>query len=365
MPKKRFYFLIATIVILGFLGGVVGELWLNSFLLPDPYLNFKSYSDLSYKIDELVANNNSNTKPTDEQIILRKMTERVEPVIVQVYKYKNFTAKSLTSLTESEHLGQGLIITSDGWVMTNYEVVDNADKFWILTSEHELLETETVFIDQNTQTAFLKIPANNFPTAEFVLRSDLVQGQSVYTYVANFGVMESKIKKLSVAMNDRVGENYFSSDEFYRYIEIADDWRMHNLGSAVFTSSGKVLGLVGNMANQVVPITQLTNTMKSAVKQEVWLKPVLGITFYDLSEMLNPTIGQTKGVLVKNVQFDSVVRNDILPNDIIMKIENEELDDQKSLPSLLAQYQKGDTVTLTIIRNKLESQVKVTLSKVE
>ena len=144
--KKSFLALLVITIVVGFLAGVVGELWLNGFLMPDPYLNFKNYSDLNQKIDELLSNQNTKKDLSAQDLTTSETIGKVRPMIVSLYGNKNFSPLVHTSLLDSDYLGNGIVITNDGWIMTHKSVVPSAKaKYLVSTEEHELFQTEQSF----------------------------------------------------------------------------------------------------------------------------------------------------------------------------------------------------------------------------
>ena len=362
--SKRFSLFIVLVVVLGFISGVVGELWVNSFLLPSPYLNFKTYSDLSQKIDELVQKQSDNVELHERDVAIHETIQKVKPATVKIYRYKNFTVGGLDSLLPSDLLGQGAIITGDGWIVTNNNVVKSKNqKFWLVTNDHTLYETEEVVINETTGMSFIKIKANNLPVVAFNLRSDLVDGQSVFIFGYNSGVMSSTIKSRSYSGLNVFGDYSHSSEEFYKFIQLTESVSAEFVGSPVVTLDGKVAGFVEDDSGLVRPIDQLTSLMKQIVQGEDWDQPYLGVRFYDLAEVLSPLIKETKGAMVtkSGIGYQSPFLGLIEPMDIILKVEGEELSQNKNLPELMAQYKPGDTIKFVVKHGDEEREVEVKL----
>ena len=363
MQKKKFYILVTVVVVLGFLGGVVGELWINSFLMPDPYLTFRSYSDLSYKIDELVQGQQQVKNLDEHDVAVQDMLEKVKPVNVKLYKYKTFSPSLFNTLLPSELIAQGVIITSDGWLMTTSSAINKYSKFWVVTDDHQVFASQELVVDKLTDTAYIKIEASNLPVAEFALRNDLINGQPLYLFDGRDGIFNSSIQTLIHSNTAGLNDYVHNSEQFYKYLTLTDSLSTKFLGSTVANLDGKVIGLVQNVSGQIIPINHLTTVMTTVVKGEDWVQPYLGIRFYDLSEVISPEIDSKKGIQItkQGIQANSPAKGKLLAGDIILKVESDDLSSRVNLPELLAAYKAGDTIKFYVKRGDQDLEIEVEL----
>jgi serine protease Do len=361
--------LLVVVLVIGFLSGVVGELWLNSFLMPDSYFNFKNYSDLSQKIDDLVSTQDSRKGLSERDLDYSETIQKIKPTVVSIYKDKKFTPLVGSSLIPTDYLGQGLIITNDGWLVTYENVVKNEKiAYSVVTNDNQVFKTEKVVIDEVTGAVFLKVAANNLPVAEFNLRENLVEGQSLFVFGQNGGVADANIKDLQYTVSEKAGSLLRSSEVSYKYLLLDEQLDGEYLGSPVVSLDGRVSGLVIDESGLVLPLNHFTEKMKFVVQDQEWERPYLGINFYDLSEVLNPEINQTKGVMiaaVRGVDAASPAKGILLEGDILLEIEGEELSASRNLSDLMAEYHVGDSLNIKIKRGAEEKEVEVVLGKVK
>lgn len=364
--NKSFFALIAVVVILGFLGGVVGELWLNGFLLPDPYLSFKSYADLSHKIDELMQGQPRGKGLNQEDVAINEVASRVKPAIVKLYRYKKFTPAVSNSLLPGEFVGVAAIITNDGWLMTSWQnVLSEKGKFFAVTDDHRIFETSKIVAEKRARVVFLKIEANNLPVMEFSLRHDLVNGQAVLAFNGAGGLKKTSVQKLYYSELTNLNSFVHGSEDGYKDIQLSAAVGDEFLGSPVITLEGKMAGLILSGADRALPLDPLTAIMKATVQGEKMVRPYLGVSFYDLSEIMNPGITEARGaqIVAGGVKYDSPANGILLSRDIILKVENEELSAKKNLPELISQYHPGDSVKLLIKRDNQEKEVELKLGE--
>lgn len=365
LNKSTIIFIIVCVV-LGFLSGVVGELWLNSFLLPDPYLSFKSYSDLSKKLNELVSSQNDR-KLDRQDALVDEMVRNVRGAVVGIYKYKKFSADSTTTLLPDDWLGQGIVITNDGWLLSSSSGVKNDKvKYWVAFNNGQILATEKIVNDKETGATFLKVDGTGLPVAEFTLRENLAEGQQVFSLGARNSVVKYNIENSNYAKLTGPEDYIHESERFYKYILLDENVSRQEISNPAVTNTGAVIGLVKSEDGLIIPMNHLIGQMKKVIKGETWARPYLGVSFYDLSEMLSPEIKETKGAMIlksKGVKVDSPALNSLLAGDIILKVENEELNASKNLPDILATYQANDKIKLTIKRAGEQKEVEVKLGK--
>lgn len=367
MPKKEFFFIIITVILIGFMSGVVGELWLNSFLLPDPYINFKTYEDLSKKIDDLISTDSNKRSLSEKDRTIEEPINKVLPTVVSIYKDKDFSEKTVTTLESSDLLGQGVIITNDGWILSSSEVVTNlkAD-YWIVTNDRQVYEVKEIIDDSKTGVVYLKIEANNLPVIEFALKNSLISGQSTLVFSEDQRVSSNQIIDLDYFMAESIADYVHNSEDFYKRILLRQE--VSSLGSPVVNLDGKMIGVVIEKQGLVLPIDYLLPFMKNLNNQEDWFYPNLGINYFDLSEIINPLIDQKKGIMIlKSGGFDknSPALNIFKAEDVILKVENDELNSRRSLAELLIQFQTEQTINFTVKRGEEELILEVKLGKLE
>ena len=358
--------LLSAVVIIGFLSGVVGELWVNSFLLPDPYLNFKNFSDLSRLIDDLV-NGGQRSGLSDRDLLINENIKKARPALVSVYRYKNFLGGQNINLLPSDLVGQAATITNDGWILTSAEVAQfEKNIFWVETNDHKLYKAVVKSINKTSSIAFLKIEANDLAVVEFSARNNLVNGQAVVIFSSGQEVINSSIKSLNYSDLTDYADFIHSSETFYKFIVLQNQLSKNYFGAPVLTLDGKMAGLYSGASGLVIPVDHFIPAMKSAIKNEKLVKPYLGIKFYDLSEFLNDQNSENRGVKIASsgVKADSPAKGFLFADDIILKVEGDELNVNNNLPELLSQYKADQTIKLLVKRGSEEKTIDVKLASI-
>ncbi|MBI5077691.1 serine protease [Candidatus Falkowbacteria bacterium] len=361
---KNFISVVIIVAILSFIGGVAGELWVNSFLLPSPYLSFKNYNDLSARIDELIKGRESVKISNVEDAAAEKISQIARLAIVSIYRQKKFFPNSGQSLMDAEFLGAGAVITNDGWVATASDAA-YAEKsaFFIVSADHQIFETTEVKIYKKIGVTFLRARMNNSPVVEFVSRKNLIEGQKAFVFGQAGAVFATNIKDNDFSEKKIANDFIHTSEDFYQFVLLNDRLPDDFVGGPVVTAQGKMLGILKTAAGEVTPISHFAGLMKTLDLAEELTRPYLGVIFYDLSEILNPLISEKQGVKIKSIKADSPALSILLPDDIILNVEADKLNAEKNLPEIIAEYQPGSSIKLLLLRKGEEKQVEVKLAK--
>ncbi|MFH0988335.1 MAG: S1C family serine protease [Parcubacteria group bacterium] len=359
--STSFVAIVIGIVVLGFLAGVVGELWLNSFLLPDPYLNFKNYSDLTKRINDLVSGQSST--PSGYSGAVSNAAKNVLPAMARIYRNKKF-ATSAGGLLPSDLLGQGLVITSDGWIVTTSRAVSSSavSLYAIALNERSPLPVQKIVFDAVSGLVFIKIDASNLSVAEFILKNNLTSAEPVYLFDNQNGLVVDYVENNNYGRINVDADLLHTSEKFYKFIQLQNSLSNNLLGGPLITANGRVAGVL-TASDLAIPVDYMTSLMKAIVKGEKWTRPYLGLKFYDLTEISNPNVSDYRGALIAKagVAFDSPAKGIILPDDIIVKVESDDLGVKKNLSELISQYQPGNTLKFTLKRQGTEMTVDVKL----
>jgi len=354
-------FLIVSMVLIGFLGGVVGELWVNSFLLPDPYLKFKSYSDLSNRINELVNNQQNEQAMSSRDKVLTEAIAKAKPSLVDIYRFRDLSKSPNSSFLPNDWLGFGSVITSDGWILTSRETIKSPSAVFVRLADGKLIKAEKIVLPKDSEVSFIKIEKTNLDVVNFNLRRDLTDGSEVLVF-DNVGAMVRGIQNKSFNEISLERDLIHLSEEPYRQILLSGEETISS-GRPVFSLEGKMLGVVANGGKTIWPMENFLPIMKAVIKNQEWQRPYLGLKFFDLSEFINPNSTDKTGIkiIADGVAYNSPARQKLIPGDIIKKVENDELNENKSLPEVLADYPAKSSLRFLINREGQEKEIIIDL----
>lgn len=345
-------------------------------------LGFNIY--LGYEVYQLKQNRPSNTSETKEvskivsefETDVTKVVADVEDKVVSVIKYQN---KNMTGN------GSGVIYEIDGndtYAITNHHVIDGADEVGVKLSTGEEVEARIIGSDAYTDLALLKIEghkevkpiaigdSSKVKVGEFVVAMGSPLGVE-FSNSSTFGIISGKDRLVPVDLN---GDGRSDWDMVVMQTDAAIN--PGNSGGALVNMNGELVGInslkisssnVEGMGfsipiNEVIPIIK---QLKDHGKVEY---PIVGISAVSVDE-LHPFyqrqlgLEEVQGVLVIDVLSDSAAdKAGIKENDILVNFDGQEVSNFKDFRKALYSKRKGDKVKISLIRDKKEIEVEVTLN---
>ncbi|MBI4029869.1 trypsin-like peptidase domain-containing protein [Candidatus Berkelbacteria bacterium] len=370
-PKKRFIFVFILVLsfAMGVLGGFLGALGLSWLGISE----IKPVEIPTFKTEKIVL---------EESSAVIEVAKKVTPAVVSITS-KRTLADIFGNLAEQKGGGTGFIITSDGLVVTNKHVVaDEKASYMVFTQDGENFSATIKAKDPFNDLAVLKIDANSLPVVELGDSDRLEIGQQVVAIGNALGEFQNSVTTGVISAKERK-------------IEVEDGSTLEGLlQTDAAINPGKSGGPLVNLKGQVVGINTAVaakgiaegigfalpiNTVKTGLdgvqKTGKIKRPFLGVRYLPVTKEVKEAadLSVDFGVLIysDNPRAPAVVpgspadKAGVIKNDIITHINNEKIDEKKGLARLIQQYQPGDEVELTIVRDKREFKLKVKLGEFE
>lgn len=336
-------------------------------------------------INDVLGSSNNNTVITKnktqvyEKTSLKAAIDKIYDAVVVVRVYQN---------DEVSSTGSGFIYKVDnkyGYILTNQHVVSDSKKIKVITTTDEEVEAETLGSDEYLDLAVLKIDKDKVKMVANIGKSeDMSLGDSIFTIGAPMGydyrgsvtsgVLSGKDRMVSVSVG-----NSSNNDWVMRVLQIDASINPGNSGGPLLNINGEVIGICSMklVDSQIegmgfaIPIEYAMSHVESLEKGEKIEWPVLGISMLNTTDTMNLYRNQimldknvTEGVVIVDLEKDSAAqKSDLEKGDVIIKLNDAKVKDIAYLRYELYQYQAGDTIEITYIRNGKEHKTKVTLGK--
>lgn len=361
MPQGLMIFVVALI------GGIIGSIL--TYLVIDEKLDLSSVTvdtnqgtstSVKYEITE-----------TDSPVVA--IAAKAGPSIVGVKV--SYTTQSFFGMQESDEEGSGIIYSEDGYIITNYHVIESAINNSTavvaisLPNDDNTYEAKIIGGDEATDLAVVKIDKTGLTKAEFGESSKLSVGE------------------LAVAIGNPLGQE-FAGSVTVGYIsalnrEITTDGRTYNLvqtdaainpgnsGGALVNSVGQVIGIntVKISVTGVeglgfaIPIDDAMPIIKELIENGKIVRPYIGISGMDLDEMTARRNNLVEGIYVVQVLNASPAKEaGVQKGDVIVKFEGKEITTMQELNELKNTKKIGETATITVNRTGKEVDIKLTLA---
>jgi serine protease Do len=267
-------------------------------------------------------------------------------------------------------LGSGVIVTKDGYIITNNHVVDGADEVHVtLPGSTKEYTAKIVGTDPKTDVAVIKIDAKNLPSIKMGDSDTLKTGDLVFAIGNPFGVGES----VSQGIISALGKDSMGINQYENFIQTDAAINPGNSGGALVDSRGVLIGinsaiLTRSGANNGIGFAIPVNMVKRVATQLIEHGKVeygyLGVSISDLDPKLRKIYKNKEGAVVLNVDPDTPAQKAGLKRgDLIVKVDDKPIKDASDLKNVIGAIPPGKEVKITYERNKKLETVKVKLAK--
>ncbi len=300
------------------------------------------------------AANDGNTSGT---MSVADIVEEAADTVVEIKTSK--TAQGFMGQQVLEGAGSGVIISEDGYIVTNNHVIEDADSASIRLRDGETYEAVLVGTDEKTDLAVLKIEASGLKSAVLGNSKSLKVGQSVVAIGNPLGELGGTVTSGIVSALDREIE---LEGETMNLLQIDAAINPGNSGGGLFDGQGNLVGVVVAKSSGTgveglgfaIPIDDAKTIIEDLISNGyVTGRVVLGVSVYEISDRESAMRYGTNylGVYVNEVtQGSNAARAGIEKRDCIVSINGEEITTVEDLTSILGDHSVGDTLKIRVLR---------------
>ncbi len=305
------------------------------------------------------------------------LSKRVSPSVVQIFStgYRldaDPERNNTSSFSRRAVSGSGIIIASDGWIVTNAHVVQGSRSIRVRLHQeddlsasqngrprHVLLEAKLILADRDTDLAFLQVDATGLPTLELSDSSDLKQGQLVLAFGSPLGLDNS----VTMGVVSSVARQ-LDPDSPTIYIQTDAAINPGNSGGPLVDTAGHVVGvntliLTQSGGNEGIGLAIPSNVIRSVYNQVRNEGHVhhhgIGMSARNITPALASGLGLSReeGVLIEDVMPQGPAQSaGLMPGDILLSVDKKPVQNIRQLALSLYSYALGENATLEIQRGK-------------
>ena len=317
----------------------------------------------------------------------------VRPAVVSVFSskvvrqrvpefYRQLFGQNLPDREQTlSGLGSGVIISSDGYILTNNHVVEEADELKVALSDDREFTAKLVGTDPKTDIAVIKIDATNLPFVTIADSDRLRVGDVVFAIGNPLGIGQTVTMGI-VSATGRKNVNLLTDrapDAYEDFIQTDAAINMGNSGGALVDAKGRLVGINSGIATTnrgnigigfAVPTNLARSVMTSLIEHGTVIRGYLGVS----SETLTPDIAETynlprdtRGVIITDLSpvDGPAAKAGIKREDIITGINGRSVNTRDDLRLIIAQILPGTKVSVQLLRDGKPRTVEVTLGKLE
>lgn len=351
--------IIALVVSCSLLGGVAGS--------------GLTYVMMNNEVDTTQQNTVSNVNTTDvsfkndSTLSITEAFEKVAPAVVTV-STKGVTSNGFFQ-QQYEGVGSGFIINEDGYILTNYHVIEGASEISVTLSDNTTVAAKVVNYDENQDVAMLKITDSDVKIPAVVELGDsdqLRQGESVIAIGTplSTNLSQTVTNGIVSALNRNVETE---SGVMQNLIQTDASINPGNSGGPLVNTRGQVVGINTMKATGTdtegigfaIPINDISDKIESLSK------PILnlGISIRTVDETLANKLSMEQGLYVVEVnEFSPAEKAGVKPGDLIVKVDGQRVKTFDELKEIKNSKNDGDNITLEVIRDGKTKTLNVTLT---
>jgi serine protease Do len=269
-------------------------------------------------------------------------------------------------------LGSGVIVSPDGYILTNNHVVEGATEIKVFLPDKRQFKGKVVGTDPKTDIAVVKIDATNLPTVTMGDSSKIQVGDLAFAIGDPFGIGETA----TMGIVSATGRDGLDIEDYEDFIQTDAAINPGNSGGALVNVRGELIGINtailsnGGGGNQgigfAIPIDMARRVMEEILKNGKVVRGYLGVVIQEVTPDLGKAfhVPQGKGALIGDVTPDSpAAKAGLLKGDVIEELNGKTVDSINDLRLQIASLAPGTVVHLKVLRNGEPRELSVTLGE--
>ena len=272
--------------------------------------------------------------------------------------------------------GSGVIISPEGYIVTNNHVVENSQKLYIALNDKREFEAEVVGTDKSTDLAVIKVKADNLHHIPFGNSDQLKVGEWVLavgnpfniTSTVTAGIVSAKGRSMQIIQDDYRIESFIQTDAAVN---------RGNSGGALVNLKGELVGINTAIVSPsggyvgisfAIPVSIVQKVVKDLIEYGVVQRAIIGVSIGDITAELakEKKLDQLEGVYVTQVHDNSAAREaGIETGDVILKVNDIEVNSPAELQEQVGRYSPGDRIDVLVKRKDKMKQFEVTLRNLQ
>lgn len=314
---------------------------------------------------------------------IESVANRVSQSVVSIVSKNQKSSRFFYSTEDSASAGTGIIISQDGYILTNKHVIEKSSEILVVTNNGDSYENvRVVMVDPMSDIAILKISnAKGLKAAELGDSKKINIGQQVIAIGNALGEYDGTVTSGIIS---GIGRTVEASSEDGSSREVLTDMiqtdaaiNSGNSGGPLVNAQGQVIGIntaVASKAQSIgfaIPISSVKGILKSISKGKEPKRAYLGASYISINQQIRKkyNLDVSKGALVKSKKGNAIIygspaqKAGLKDGDIITKIDGVEVSKNSSISSLIGEKSVGDTVEISYIRDGRERYTRATLEE--
>jgi serine protease DegQ len=308
--------------------------------------------------------------PAVVNILTSKALREQHPLLKDPF-FRRFFGDKLPPQEQMASLGSGVIVSADGYILTNNHVVEGADEIEVGLADGRKAEASVVGTDPETDLAVIRIHEKNLPVIVLGEPDKARVGDVVLAIGNPFGVGQT----VTLGIISALGRNNLHINHFENFIQTDAAINFGNSGGALVDSRGNLLGINSAIYSQTggsvgigfaIPVSTAKMVLDSIVKHGQVVRGWIGIESQDITPELagNFGLGRERGAIIAGVvRGGPADRAGMRPGDILLAVNGRKVGNTGDMMNLIAELPPGEKAPMTVMRKNRETILAVTVGR--
>jgi len=308
--------------------------------------------------------------PAVVNILTSKASREAHPILKDPF-FRRFFGDRLPPQEQLASLGSGVIVSGEGYIVTNNHVVEGADAIEVGLADGRKAAAKIVGTDPETDLAVIRIKERDLPVMVLGQPDEARVGDVVLAIGNPFGVGQT----VTMGIISAVGRNNLHINHFENFIQTDAAINFGNSGGALVDTHGNLLGINSAIYSQTggsigigfaIPVSTARTVLESIIKHGQVVRGWIGIESQDITPELATSFGlgrQSGAIIAGVVRNGPADRAGVRPGDILLAVEGKPVANTGDMLNLVAQLEPGAKAKLKLMRENRESTVDVTVGK--
>jgi serine protease DegQ len=270
-----------------------------------------------------------------------------------------------------EGLGSGVIVSEQGYILTNHHVIESVDQIEVALSDARKVPARVVGTDPESDLAVLKIEVQKLPAITFARSEQLRVGDVVLAIGNPFGVGQT----VTFGIVSGLGRNHLGIATFENFIQTDAAIHPGNSGGALVDVRGNLVGVNTAIYSQTgasmgigyaIPVSIARQVMEQIIEKGSVTRGWIGVGVQDINKEVADSfkLSTTKGVLITQIERGSPAdKAGVKLGDVLVAVNGRQIADTTTMLNLIASLQPGAQARVRLARNQEETEVTITIGR--
>ncbi len=336
-------------------------------------------SRIEIKDNSEIASFNNSIKEAIHSVVNISTKKRVKNGINSINPmfddpfFKQFFGRGFGDNFQQERiqqsLGSGVVLSKDGYIVTNAHVVENSDEIVVTIGEDSTeYSAKLIGSDKDSDLAVVKIEAKDLSPIKIGSSKSLMIGDLVFAIGNPFGVGQTTTQGIVSALNkNKVGINKYEN-----FIQTDASINPGNSGGALIDSRGALIGINSaimtrgggnNGVGFAIPVSMVKDIVQKLVSEGKVSRGYLGVSIDDINKDLKDIYNHDYGALILDISKDTpAFKYNLKRGDLVYEVNGNKIEDAQEFSRVIGSFKPNEKIELKIERNKKDIVLNIVLS---